>query len=294
MTTENTGSIGTPESDGRKREGGAGRLTGMDAERARELWNEGSYEKEAQHYLSLAAEVVEAADVEAGDRVLDVGCGPGAVSLSMLRRGADVTAVDVTPEMLEKLEENADIADVDATDIQTKEADAADLPFADDEFTAALSSLGHIYGDPPDAVAKELARVTESGGCIAFTSWTPTGVYPRFAGVVSTFVDEEDLPDFTEPPFMWGSEATVEARLNGYVTEIETERRTTEYPALSPRHFWLETAANSGLLSSALDAVSDDDLPELHERATDAATDYFDSSRNTVELEYLLAEATVA
>lgn len=265
----------------------------MDPERARELWRQGSYQEEAQHYLPLAAEVVEAADVEASDRVLDVGCGPGAVTVSALRRGATVTAVDVTPEMLDVLHENVDTADADTDAVDTVEADAADLPLPDSRFTATVSSLGHIYGDPPDAVAEELARVTEQGGRLAFTSWTPTGVYPRIAGVVSTYVDEDDLPGFSEPPFMWGSEATVESRLSDHVTELDFDRRETEYPSLSPRHFWLETAANSGLLSTALDAVADDELPELHERAADAAADYFKASRNTVELEYLLVEANV-
>src|SRR5579859_7331931 len=78
-----------------------------------------------------AAKLVTRAGVRAGQRVLDVACGTGVVSVTAARRGARVTGFDLTPELLERARENARIAGVD---VEWLEGDVEHLPFGDASF----------------------------------------------------------------------------------------------------------------------------------------------------------------
>lgn len=254
------------------------------------VWAAGSYERIAPKYASMSGHLVDRTDVDSDDSVLDVGCGTGTVSITAARRGARVTGVDVQPALLEHARTNGEIA---AVDVSWREANVTALPFDANEFTATLSNLGHMYGDPPDAATQELCRVTRPGGRIGFTSWTPTSLYPSMASVVTTVLSPEDLPDFSEPPFLWGNTGTVRDRLGEAVDDLEFETETVRYPALSPEHFWQHTATNSGLFVEVLEDVHEDDLPELREQLIETIEPYFDDRENAVELEYLLTTATV-
>src|SRR5579883_2871498 len=74
----------------------------------------------------VAARLVRHARVQAGQRVLDVGCGTGVVAVTAARAGAHATALDLTPALLEVARENSQIAGVS---IDWREGDAESLPF---------------------------------------------------------------------------------------------------------------------------------------------------------------------
>ncbi|MDG5819493.1 class I SAM-dependent methyltransferase [Natronococcus sp. A-GB7] len=255
------------------------------------VWETGSYATIAPNYLSMGSRLVEHTAVSAGDDVLDVGCGTGNVAITAARRSGRVTGLDITPELLERARANAETAAVEG--VSWREGTATDLPFAENAFDVTLSNLGHMYGDPPDAAARELLRVTRPGGRIGFTSWTPTSLYPSMAGVIVTALSPEDLPNFSEPPFLWGDPGTVRERLGSAVRELEFETDTVRYPALSPEHFWHRTATNSGMFTEVLDAVGDDEFPGLREQLIETIEPYFDEERNAVELEYRLTTASI-
>lgn len=254
-------------------------------------WSSGSYPEIAPKYAPMGGHLVERTDVSPDDDVLDVGCGTGTVAIAAARRGARAIGVDITPSLLERARNNADVAGVDNT--SWREGDATALPFDDDAFDVTLSNLGHMYGDPPDLAARELLRVTRPGGRIGFTSWTPASLYPSMAGVVVTVLSPDDLPDFSEPPFLWGDSGTVRRRLGESVEGLDFETGTVQYPALSPEHFWQQTATNSGMFVQVLEEVDDDVRPKLRDQVIDTIEPYFDDRTNAVELEYLLATATV-
>ena len=275
------------ESDG----GAAGDAAAPDpAERARHVWSIGSYSSIAPDFLPMAAHLVRAADVAAGDRVLDVACGTGNVAITAARRGASVTGLDITPSMLEAARENAAIAGLD--DVEWREGDAAALPFEDDAFDVTLSCVGHMFAEPPDAAARELLRVTRPGGRVAFTSWTPASVVPAMAGVLREYVPAD--PDPSPPPFAWGDPDVVRERLGESVLEVGFETGTLLQPSLSPRHLWARVAEDSGLFIVALETVEDDDRPALREEMLEAIHEYFDDDENALEMEYRVTTATVA
>lgn len=258
---------------------------------AKRVWAAGSYATIAPNYLSMGGRLVERTAVSDGDDVLDIGCGTGNVAITAARHGGRVTGLDITPELLERARANADRAAV--ADVSWREGTATDLRFPEDAFDVTLSNLGHVYGDPPDAAARELLRVTRPGGRIGFTSWTPTGLYPSMAGVIVTALSPDDLPDFSESPFLWGDPGTVQERLGSAVRELEFETGTVRYPALSPEQFWHRTATNSGPFIETLDTVDDDEFLGLRKQLIETIEPYFDEERNAVELEFLLTTASI-
>ncbi|WP_426325415.1 class I SAM-dependent methyltransferase [Microbacterium sp. E-13] len=108
--------------------------------------------------------------VDPAARVLDVGCGPGMLTLELVRRrgSAGVGAVDPEPAFVA-----ATVASCPRVDARV--AAAEDLPFAAGEFGAALAQLVvHFMADPVRGVT-EMARVTAGGGLVSACVWDHAG-----------------------------------------------------------------------------------------------------------------------
>src|SRR4051794_41059364 len=96
--------------------------------------------------MTTAARLVSFAGIRSGQTVLDVGCGTGVVALTAAQRGAKVSGADLTPALLERARENAQIAGME---IDWSEADVEALPFADGQFDVVLSQFGHMFAPRP-------------------------------------------------------------------------------------------------------------------------------------------------
>jgi len=117
----------------------------------------------------LAPAFADFAGVEAGQRVLDVGCGSGVLTEELAARvGAEqVSGVDPSP-LLAACAERVPGAEL-------KEGKAEALPWPDDSFDAAIAQLVIHFMDDPTVGAAEMARVTRPGGVVAASSWDFTG-----------------------------------------------------------------------------------------------------------------------
>ena len=130
-----------------------------------------AYERHIGRYgRELAQELIKFADVRSGQRVLDVGCGPGALTrqLAALLGAEQVAAIDPSPDFVQACQDRV-------PGVRAEVAAAEALPFADGTFDRALAQL--VVNFMTDAVAgvREMRRVTRSGGILAAAVWDYAG-----------------------------------------------------------------------------------------------------------------------
>jgi ubiquinone/menaquinone biosynthesis C-methylase UbiE len=131
--------------------------------------------------------------VSPGDRVLDVGCGPGRFTLELARLGARVVASDISPGQLE-LHRHYTSAAEDAVENRVV-ADVLSLPFADDAFDATVcygGAVSYVLDRAPEAVA-ELARVTRPGGHVLVSVMSLVGSLLWSLGAVLEIAREKGI-----------------------------------------------------------------------------------------------------
>jgi len=160
--------------------------------------------------LPLGPRLVEACGIGPGTTVLDVACGTGNASLPAAQAGADVTASDLTPELLEVGRRRAEAKGLT---LEWVEADAEHLPFDDEAFDVVMSSIGAMFAPRHQDVADELVRVCRPGGTIGLLSWTPEGMLGALFRTMGPFAPPP--PPGAQPPPLWGSEE----HLNGLFSD---------------------------------------------------------------------------
>jgi SAM-dependent methyltransferase len=132
--------------------------------------SEAAYDNFMGRYsMRLAPVFAGFADVEAGQRVLDVGAGTGALTTELERRGAVVSAVDPSPSFVAALRRRL-------PDVETRAAPAEELPFGDEAFDAALAQLVVTFMRDAHAGIAEMRRVVRPGGVVAACMWDRTGM----------------------------------------------------------------------------------------------------------------------
>ena len=128
----------------------------------------------------LAPQLADFAGIAAGQRVLDVGSGPGALTAELVARlgRRRVVAVDPSAAFVAALRERL-------PDVEAAQASAEALPFGDDAFDAALAQLVVHFMADPVAGLREMARVTRTGGVVAACVWDHAGERSPLARVLA-------------------------------------------------------------------------------------------------------------
>ena len=122
------------------------------------------------------------------------------MALPAARTGADVTASDLTPELLAKGRADAEAAGLT---INWQVADAEAQPFADGEFDTVVSCVGAMFAPHHQVAADELARTCRPGGTIGLVSWTPEGFIGQMFATMKPYAPPP--PPGAQPPPLWGN-----------------------------------------------------------------------------------------
>ena len=236
--------------------------------------------------IPQAARLVRHAGVRTGQRVLDVGCGTGVVAVTAAKRGALVTGLDLTPELLEQARENGRIA---SAAVEWLEGDAESLPFEDAAFDVVLSQFGHMFAPRPEVALAEMLRVLKPGGVIAFSTWPPEHYIGRTFSLVGRYMPP---PPGVASPALWGDPNIVGERLGNRVKDIFFSRACMEVPVLSLQHFRTRMERTVGPLVKLVEMLSVSDpgrLAQLRAEFEALAAEYVDE--NVLRQDYLMTRA---
>src|SRR5438477_7769208 len=141
-------------------------------------------------------QLLDAAAVSGKMSILDVGCGPGYVSIAAVERGATPVGLDFSAEMI-------GIAKKMSPQIELRQGDAQNLPFPDASFDRVVANFALLHLAHPGRAMGEAARVLKPGGRVACTTWAKISENP-FVKIVDDAIQahanlDVDLP--SGPPF---------------------------------------------------------------------------------------------
>ncbi|CAN5536317.1 class I SAM-dependent methyltransferase [soil metagenome] len=206
----------------------------------------------------LAVELADDAGVEPGQRALDVGCGPGALTAVLAERlGPDhVAALDPSAQFVDAARSRLPGVDI-------RLASAESIPFDDDTFDIALAELVVHFMSDPVAGLREMARVTRPGGRIAACVWDyggDTGAVSSFWKVARTLDpeidDESGLAGVGEGqlPELFGQAG---------LRDIRSTALTVYEDFASFEEWWEPFTLGVGPAGAYVDGLSDDARAEL-------------------------------
>jgi SAM-dependent methyltransferase len=252
-----------------------------------EVWSAGDYPEVSDRMIpGLGARLVAFAEIRPGSAVLDVAAGAGNASLPAALAGASVTALDITPELIEQGEARSRAAGVE---VEWVRGDAQAMPFADESFDHILSCVGVQFCGDRKAAGAELCRVCRPGGGVALVSWTPEG----FIGRVLAAITAASGGDPRGPgPLDWGREEKVAELMGRPVADVGFERELVHMPAASAAEWVDFMAAAYGPMVRARSALTERQSWQPLRAELIELADAHGSSRDggfAVEAEYLLA-----
>lgn len=232
---------------------------------------EGYENKTAKVTAQANSAVLNAVDAAAGISILDVACGPGLLTAEATARGANVTAVDFSSNMVE-------LARLRNQEAEILEADAENLPFEDGIFDAVVCNLGILHFARPEQAVGEAFRVLRLGGRYAFTCWTSPSVNPFMDLILGSIQNhgtlDVDLPE-GPPLFRFGDpkECEVVLRQAGFA-EVATCEAPLQWPFATPKELVQELSTSTARLGPLLASQSDEARHKIEQAIIDGATGF--------------------
>ena len=192
----------------------------------RGMWIAGDFGEIAKSIADGGEEFVARLGLKPGMQVLDVATGTGNLAIPAAKTGADVTGIDIAPNLIEQATARAAAEGVEAI---FEVGDAEDLPYEDNTFDVVMTMFGAMFAPRPDVTASELKRVCKSGGLIAMANWTPEAFTGQMFKAGAKHVPP---PPGMPSPVLWGSEDTVRERMSDGISDLQMTRRkiTFTYP----------------------------------------------------------------
>lgn len=220
------------------------------------MWGNGPYQRITETISDVHDLVVSRLEPQAGEQVLDLACGTGAVAERMAEQGAEVTGADLAPALIDTARERA--AEL-GLEIDYRVEDCERLGFGDASFDGVTSTFGIMFAPDHQAAAAELARVTRPGGRIVLASWTPDGGVGKMFAVVSAF---QPAPPPSKP-FAWGEEESVRALLGEWF-DLVFEQQVSTLEVGSGEEMWELFSTSFGPVKTLAETLEPDRREEFH------------------------------
>jgi SAM-dependent methyltransferase len=239
---------------------------------------EATYERFAALLEPIEEELLGKLSPQPGDRWLDIVTGAGATALRAAQAGADVTAIDSSELIVEKVRFDAEDAGL-AIRVDTGSAEY--LPYEDGCFDVLASNFGLVYAPDHANVATELARVARSGARLGFTAWRPN---PKLGELYRRFTDE---PIEGREAYEWGREDHVESML-GEDFELDFHDGTLWIDASSGEELWELFSTTASPVVTLLRRLDDIAAAEFHQAFVELYEEYRSDGAIRAPRRYLL------
>jgi SAM-dependent methyltransferase len=210
-------------------------MTDLNAVKAQQqgAWSLGDFSMIGWSTVYPGELMCEAAQLKAGQKVLDVACGSGNVALSAARRNCEAMGVDYVPALIERARARAAAERLPA---RFELGDCEAIPCPDGTFDAVLSVYGSIFAPRQEVAAQELIRVTKPGGKIGMANWTPEGFWGQSFGLIAQYIPP---PEGLRSPVQWGTEQRLHELFGDAVFGMHIEKRSALFRFRSSAH-WIE------------------------------------------------------
>jgi len=178
------------------------------------LWEKGDFTRIAESMRESGEALVATLDITDGLEVLDLGCGDGTTAVPAAKLGAAVLGVDIASNLVDA--GNTRAQSLGLTNLRFQTGDASDLhELDDDSFDLVISMFGAMFAPKPFDVAKEMVRVTRSGGRIVMGNWIPGDptLVAQILKISSSY--SPPPPEGFVSPMTWGVEDNVIERFAG-------------------------------------------------------------------------------
>ncbi len=207
--------------------------------------------------------VLDHAQVGAGARVLDVGCGTGVVAVAAHRRvGPDGAVIGVDPN-----EGMLAVARRSEPAIDWRPATAESLPIDDDSVDHTVSQFAAMFFTDREAALHEMARVTVPGGTVTIATWAALSRTPGYDSMVALIDDElgEEAADALRAPFVLGEADDVREILSPLGDDIRVDEiaGTARFASIAD---WVHTDVRGWTLSDLVDDAGEAALVTRAER----------------------------
>ena len=172
------------------------------------LWEKGDFTRIASGMRESGERLVADVGITSGMQVLDLGCGDGTTALPAARSGAEVLGIDIASNLVAEGNRRAHAEGL--ANCRFQEGDASNLEdLSDDSFDLTLSIFGAMFAPRPVDVAKEMVRVTRSGGRFVMGNWIPNDptLVAQILKISSAY--SPPPPEGFVSPMTWGVEANV-------------------------------------------------------------------------------------
>ena len=218
----------------------------------RAIWASGDYPAVAEVIDETPPrELLSRVVIAPGQDVLDVATGTGNIALRAAAAGAQVTGLDLTPELFATARRREWQYGVTVNWVA---GDAEELPFPDESYDHVLSAFGVQFAPRHAVVARELARVCRPGGTIGLVNWTPEGQVGEVLRTIGRYMPKP--PEFASPPPLWGSEQHVRDLFADTSVELEFARGLNPWIFDSPEHYVVFMETNYGPMLKARERLT--------------------------------------
>ena len=217
-------------------------------------------------FTHYAKDALELAAFPQGATVLDLACGPGTLALLAARQGAQVTAVDFSPAMIELLVHQ--VEEEKLTNLTAKVGDGQRLALSSESFDVAFSLFGVIFFTHRSQGLSELYRTLKPGGKLVLSSWVPVERVPTLKTLWSIVGDlEPDLPyGNNKAPMGEPTDIHMEMAMAGFVeTQVKTVSHSLVYP--TTRDFWQSMLRSSPPLALIQQRLPEQEWQAFQEKA---------------------------